>query len=572
MLLVERDREAETLVSLEALLRLRAHRVVGGTGAPRDPLADYRYRPWDYIREKLGWEPWAGTKDEPGQREILEAYVHALRQQDERNRFEAGDLAEADLMHWHPGEPIRNQLRIEAGHTVGKTKLASGIVNHFFDCFVPSIVYSFAPSWEQIHDLLWKEIKADRRGKGLPGRILDLALDRGDEHFAKGRATNNAGGRGTERIQGQHGRHLLFVFDEAEGIADYVWDAVKSMTSGGLAIVLMLANPRTRTSRFHKARTLPSVRSFRLSCIWHPNVLQGREIVPGAVRRDYVDSMLDEHCAVVAAHRADDHTFEVPWRPGLIFQPDAEFQFRVLGVAPGNLADNTLVPLGRYEAAAEREPQGTTELSARMGVDVARYGKDFGTVYGRRGGAARRVAQLYHQDTTAYAEAIKAEARALADDGVTSLHVRVDGGGGFGGGVIDQLNHDLELVRLFRDFQVQEVHFNGTPSAANEHRYADKATELYAEAAETLKGLALEDPPALLEGDLTERTYKWMNRKGVSVKRLEPKDDFKKRIGHSPDDGDGFVLAVAPDFVFTDGFAEALTGDAVDALAGFRGV
>ena len=54
-------------------------------------------------------------------------------------------------------------------------------------------VYSFAPTWEQIHDLLWKEIGADREGKGLPGRVLDTCeIKLRKNHFAKGRATNNA--------------------------------------------------------------------------------------------------------------------------------------------------------------------------------------------------------------------------------------------------------------------------------------------------------------------------------------------------------------------------------------------
>jgi hypothetical protein len=96
---------------------------------------------------------------------------------------------------------------------------------------------------------------------------------------------------------------------------------------------------------------------------------------------------------------------------------------------------------------------------------------------------------------------------------------------------------------------VIEVHFNGTPS--NRTAYADLATELYAESAEAVKGLAIVDPPDELEADLCERTYRWANWKGYEVKELESKDAFKKRHnGRSPDDGDGFVLAVAPDFVF----------------------
>src|SRR5205085_3597284 len=140
---------------------------------------------------------------------------------------------------------------------------------------------------------------------------------------------------GTERVQGQHERYLLFVIDEAEGVADYVFDAIRSMTSGGISIVLMLANPRTRSSRFHRAAEGRTVVNFRMSCIYHPNVLAGREIVPGAVMREYVETMIDDgkeqHAEVVDAHDNDRDTFELPWRPGVIYAPDPEFMFRVLG-------------------------------------------------------------------------------------------------------------------------------------------------------------------------------------------------------------------------------------------------
>lgn len=252
----------------------------------RELAERYRFDPLAYIREQLAWEPWAGTSDAPGQVEIIDAYLLALRQQHERLAWENGQLRTEELQYWQPGDVIQVRIRIEAGHTTGKTKVASGLVNHFFDCCVPSLAYTFAPTWPQIHDLLWKEIKTDRRDKGLPGRILDLELKRSDNHFAKGRATDNSGGRGTERVQGQHGRYQMYVIDEAEGVADYVFDAIDSMASGGIVIVLMLANPRTRLSRFHKQKALPDVRSFRISCLAHPNVVQGREVVPGAVRRE----------------------------------------------------------------------------------------------------------------------------------------------------------------------------------------------------------------------------------------------------------------------------------------------
>lgn len=511
-------------------------------------LADYRFDPCGYIRTELGWEPWAGTAEQPGQAEVLDAYALALRQQFERNAYQNGDLSVEQLRYWKSGDTIQNYIRVEAGHTVGKTKIAAGMVNHFFDCFVPSIIYTYAPTQTQIHDLLWKEIKSDRIDRDLPGRVLDLELNNGPDHFAKGRATNSAGGTGTHRVHGQHGQYLMFVVDEAEGVDDFLWDAIDSMTSGGIAIVLMLANPQTRTSRFHRIASRSNVFSLRISCIWHPNVIEGREVVPHAVRREYIDIMIEDHCEIVGEHNSDEHTFEVPWLQGQIFKPDGEFMFRVLGIAPLNVTDNTLVPIGRYDAACKREPLVEHPNVARMGIDVARYGKDYGALYIRHNGRAWRAARLYHQDTFEYARVVMEEARKLAEQEVTSLHVRIDGGGGFGGGVIDHLTHDLEFAGLFPACKVLEVHFNGTPYAYES--YADLATEMYAEAADALSRLAVLDAPAELEADLCERTYRWMSRQGIAVKKLEPKDDFKKRVGRSPDDGDGFVLAVAPDYVF----------------------
>lgn len=537
-----------------------AERDVGTGGGEFAALHAYRFRPLDYIREVLGWEPWSGSEEEPGQAEIIAAYELALRQQIERQEFENGRLSLADLQVWKPGDVIKNYIRVEAGHTVGKTKLASGLFSHFFDCFPPAILYTFAPSWPQIKDLLWKEIEGDRKERSdLPGKVLESCeIKYKPNHFAKGRATDDAGGRGTERIHGQHNPFLMFIMDEAEGVADFVYSAVDSMASGGVVIVLMLANPRTRTSQFHKRKARANVRSFRVSCIWHPNVRSGREVVPGAVRRDYVENMVEGHCHVAAAHEPDNHTFSLPFPvhtgnrvhpPGTIFRPDSVFMFRVLGIAPANLADDTFVPVGRYDAATKRGVPADGSI-ATMGLDVARYGLDFGTLYIRRGPVAWRASQLSQVDTNAYAGAILTAARELHAEGVKVLSIRIDAGGGFGGGVADRVKDDAELHALFPDgFVVHEIDFGG--SAYNPDAYQYMMTEMYAEAAETLKALSITQPPERLEEDLTERRYKWVNVSGKAVKRLEPKEDFKKRVGHSPDDGDGFVLAVAPEFLFS---------------------
>lgn len=512
-------------------------------------FAQYRFDPIRYITDKLGWHPWAGDADHPGQVEVLQAYELALRQLHERYDYEQGNVTADQLRYWQPGQVIQNRIRVEAGHTIGKSKVASGIFSHFFDTCPPAIIYSFAPSYEQINDLLWKEIRTDRRNAGLPGRVLEVPEIRlAGNHFAKGRATSDNHGKGTERVQGQHGKYLMFIVDEAEGVADFVFDAIESMTSGGIAIVLMLANPRTRTSKFYKQRVRPDVANFRISCVWHPNVLTNREIVPGAVRREYVENMAREHCEVVAEHDADHHTFELPWRPGVIYKPDAECMFRVLGVAPANLSDNTFVTAGRYEVACRRQPVSYEPTKARVGIDVARYGTDAGTIYCRWNGRIWRHRQITGQNTNVYRDALLELCRWLKLQGVTDVQVRVDGGGGYAGGIVDPLHVDLAFQQMFATLYLVEVNFGGLPS--DELSYADKATEMYAEAAETLTAYAIQAPPPLLEQDLTERCYSFVNKGGRSVKRLEEKEKFKNRCGRSPDDGDGMVLCAAPDHIF----------------------
>lgn len=534
-----------------------------------------RYNPAAYIQKYLGWTPWRGIDaNKPGQMEVFDQYVLALRQQHEKEDYEWERIAERDLKYWKPGQVIQNQIRVESGHGNGKTKCGSGLVNHFIDHFKPSVIYTFAPTWHQIKDLLWKEIGFDRRGKGLPGRLLDTCEIRvSDNHFAKGKVASNAGGKGTERVHGQHERYQLFLLDEAEGVADFVYEALPGMMSGGISVAIFFANPRTRTSNFHKLGSSSSVKTFRISCINHPNVIQGREVIPGAVKRQYVLEMLEKHVDVVRAHDHDNQTFTLPFAvtlkgvehpAGTVFKPNSEFMFRVLGIAPANISDKNLVPVGRYEAACNRNAKSNHPEQARAGVDVSRFGKDYGTFYIKWNGRVWRERQFYKLDTIEYYMAIREamldlkrqsvegieykELSDVIDKGITSLHIRIDGGGGFGGGVIDDLRADLELREAFEDFQVFECHFNGTPN--DEAAFADCITEWTADAAESLKGLSVENPPEELKADLCEREYEWVNREGKAVKKLEDKKGFKKRVHRSPDDGDGFVLAVALDHLF----------------------
>jgi hypothetical protein len=51
----------------------------------------YRFDPVKYINTFLGWHPWSCEEpDKPGQKQIIDAYTLALRQQFEKRDYEFG--------------------------------------------------------------------------------------------------------------------------------------------------------------------------------------------------------------------------------------------------------------------------------------------------------------------------------------------------------------------------------------------------------------------------------------------------------------------------------------------------
>lgn len=516
----------------------------------------------EYIEKRLGYHAWTGERT--SQADIVAHYDLVLRQLHERRDYEQGKKTEAELVHWQVGQTIQNWISVDAGHNVGKSFIGAALVSHFFDTYKPGIVYCFAPGWDQINDLLFKEVRKQRNGKGLPGKVLEgePRINHEADHFVTGKATNNSNNTGTERTHGQHEEYLMFVVDEAEGVQGYVFDAIRSMASGGIAVVLILRNPRTTTCEAHKIRRQANCKTFRISCLDHPNVINDREIIKGSVRRQYVLDML-ANCERVNEHIEDDYTFELPWQWGIIYRPNLETLWRVLGIASSKGTDDTFCPPARYEAALTRHPyDGDNPAHAWIGVDAARYGNDNGTVYYRHSGRVRKYCEIAKKDGFEYYIKVKALCLDLIKLGVKRIRVRMDAGGGYHSTCCDNLRRDADLREI--DFQVIEVHNNGKPS--DKDKFADCVTEMYYYAGEVLKTIRLDSPSPKLERDLCERKYEYViktekadlsngmkPKTRLDVKELVSKEKFKDLFHESPDDGDGLVLAIAPDRIFTAG-------------------
>lgn len=514
-------------------------------GRERDPALDlYQTEFIGYSRERLGLTFWSGV-NQPGQLEVALAIEDSVRKQLQ-------------------GLPAPQVFRMKGGHGLGKSVLLGALANWFFDCFTDSITLTSGPKMEQVKRLVWKEIRK-QRPKDSPGYLLpeapEMWMDR-ENHpgwFAIGQAADNTGGQGSAKVQGQHGPYMCHIYEEAEGIPGWMFAATDAMMTGGHVNIWVLgANPATQVSAFHELEGQDGVLTFQLSLLDFPNVVHGRDIIPGATSRAWVNRKIAKECQPVTTHNPDKRTFEVSWEvpgkdgefypAGTIWLPSEEFQWRVMGVAP-DVAERSFVSSARYELAETREVGDPDPTELQIGADVARFGFDRGTVYSLQALVLRLEDTIAQQDSFAYFYAIKEVARRGYERGAGRCSIRVDGTGGFGVGVIDLLWADDDLRRWFGDaLEVLEVHFAASPSDGE--RYFDIATEMYGELAETLKGCRLENAPNELKVDLTARLWEPRNVKGKTVKKLEDKERFRKRYKRSCDHGDGAALAAAPQFVF----------------------
>lgn len=206
----------------------------------------------------------------------------------------------------------------------------------------------------------------------------------------------------------------------------------------------------------------------------------------------------------------------------------------VLGKFPPS-SINTLLGVEDVAAALGRHirPDRYSFAPKVVGCDVARFGDDRTTVWRRQGLAAfdPDIMRNARTEDIAGRIAMRANMPATGEMGAWAADgIMVDGTGGYGAGVVDAL-------RLAK-WEPIEVQFAGQ---ASDPRFGNKRAEIWWNMAQWVRdGGCLPNLPELVR-ELTAPTYCMKNGRLY----LEDKDQIKKRLGFSPDLGDGLAITFA---------------------------
>lgn len=434
-------------------------------------LTEYLGRPLAFARDVLGVQPW--DKMAEVLQSVLghtESYVvgeHGLITEigDEAAPPPPGLSGEA-LKAWVEGW---DETYVRAGQKVSKT-MGAAVAAEYWHSVTGRPFVTTAPTGRQMRNLTWRQIrvnrmKAKRRGYKLPGRLLEVEV-KNEPHrpdlYGYGFTAENA-----EGAQGLHSElGLLIIVDEAAGVSDEIWTAIKGSIEEGCKL-LAIGNPNKRRSQFRTAffERLGTVGTVHISSLDSPNVRARKTLIKGLAGRKWCND-----------RKAD-------WG-----EESVEYKTKVLGEFPSD-ADEKAIPMDYIAAAfalgeelAAQEAEMTPEEHATLCrivkacLDVARAGGDHNALT-YLAGQRIRVA-LYFQEPDTMQTAAKTAAwvsSQAATDKPEQLIVDI---GAVGGGVHDRLREmAAENPAGWGECDVVELDWGRSPVEPT--RYCKLVDELY---------------------------------------------------------------------------------------------
>jgi len=391
----------------------------------------------------------------------------------------------------------------------GKTCWAGRLVLWFLMTRLDSTVVTTAPTWHQV-GLLWREVRSAFHDSNfsLKGDLMTTRLDMGPSWYGMGLSTDRE-----ERFQGFHARGsqpggpggLFVIVDEASGVADHIFDAMRGYLTSPNCYVLLIGNGNRADGAFYESHQRGTWERFQIAA---------HDVPADIISRDWI------------AEQAEYYGEDSP-----------QYFVRVLGKFPPRGGDYQLIPAWLLEDTADTVPE--IERGRHLGLDVARSGSDYTVACITVDGRVESMRSWQSDDLMVTAKKTMQLAREWNVE-AKNVHVDLDG---LGAGVIDRMRED--------GWGVDGVDFGGGAKhdwnwlVGNELKILNRRAELHWVGRMALMNGHIAVPREwrnTLWRQLGWTNYEY-NEKGLL--KMESKDKIRARHGNSPDHADAFFLSLS---------------------------
>lgn len=411
------------------------------------------------------------------------------------------------------------KVAIKSGQGVGKTALEASAFLWFLTCFPYPRVVATAPTKQQLHDVLWAEISKWMGRSPLLQALLrwtkTYVYMNGQEKrwFAVARTATKP-----ENMQGFHEDNMLFIVDEASGVADPIMEAILGTLSGENNKLLLCGNPTKTTGTFFDAfnSDLKLYKVHTVSSLDSPRT-----------NKENID-------ALIRKYGEDSNVVRVRVKGLFPSQEDDVF-------ISSELVDQCSIRI--YEL-----PEGKGMPYVIIGVDVARFGDDETVIYRNFKGHLKLVRKRHGQNLMAtVGDIVKIYKDTLKEfpDHHKKIYVNIDDTG-LGGGVTDRLREvkieqKLKKMYIIPINAAERIETDTKAGRDAAERYNDLTTHMWAVLRDLFgeKDVVLEDDVETV-AQLVTRKYTMTSNGKI---QLEPKKELKKRGLDSPDRADALALS-----------------------------
>ena len=433
----------------------------------------------------------------------------------------------------------RRRVAVRSCNGAGKTFTAAVVILWWLMSYDDAIVITTAPSERQVREILWRELRnlyMPVRDK-IGGKLTRTRLEFGPKRYAYGFSTNTE-----DRFQGFHSGNILVIVDEASGVDEFIFNAIRGVITAKNSKLLLIGNPHgyagTFYDAFHKNRK--QFATIHISAFDLP-AFKAADITEENIKDIDYHQPDEDYNYDPDEFDDDDEPEPVQQTLGLsspqwaldlfhdVGPQSSVYQTRVLGQFPEE-ADDTLIPLRDIEHAVKRLSEIPPDTKPVMGVDVARFGNDKTVIIIRHGPRVIYIDELRKSDivNTTGAVVTAALKYKLQDIIVDEI--------GVGAGVLDNLRAD-------KRFNAQGL--NGSNKPSNTELYLNRRAEVFDGLRQRFADgdISIPNDPELIS-QIASLTYKY-NARGQL--QLESKDQIRSNGRQSPDKADAIALAFTTD-------------------------